>query len=462
MRWKLTRSTFVDFAIYFSGFGILIGLVFPYLVSAIGIPHRYTMAGGFRLGAVSAGLVVGVLGASVAARLLGKRLGILADALAKVADTVDESIRGGKACDVQSCSVAIDTSDVVSRVASEFNRLIAELIEQHRLRAGLDRAIGILTEHMEVDDLIEALLNEIGLELAPVAASYLEMEGGKLTARVTNDLITDPNAIDHRIVRSLQTDRLEVLELPEGVKVTAPGIEFVPRYLVFLPLVFKGAGIGELVLAFGKALGDLELAYLEGIRRALTVAVNNAMSYERYQRLAAIDPLTGIFNRRFGMTRLGEEFNRAIRTKSPLGVLIFDLDHFKAVNDTHGHPVGDQILVMATAAALECLREGDILARIGGEEFMGVIPGANVGDAMDVGERIRARVGASYVDLGAGRISVTISVGVASYPHCPVGSAEELLTLADQALYRSKLSGRDRVSLARPRIERPSSLTPGS
>jgi diguanylate cyclase (GGDEF)-like protein len=177
----------------------------------------------------------------------------------------------------------------------------------------------------------------------------------------------------------------------------------------------------------------------------LALALNNALSHDRLQRLAALDPLTGIYNRRFGMGRLVEEFGRAVRTDTPLGVVMFDIDHFKSVNDVYGHRVGDRVLAAVAKAAKQVIREGDVLTRYGGEEFLVVLPGASADDSAALGERIRRIVSETKVGVDGRTLSVTVSVGVTSHPRDHVDRPEELVEHADAALYRAKAAGRDRV-----------------
>lgn len=179
----------------------------------------------------------------------------------------------------------------------------------------------------------------------------------------------------------------------------------------------------------------------------LGLALSNALSHDRLQRLAALDPLTDAYNRRFGAGRLQEEFGRAVRTGSPLGVLMVDLDHFKVVNDTHGHLVANRVLRATAAAIRRVTREGDVLIRYGGEEFLVLLPGAGPTDLAEAAERVRRSVAATVVGDGERRVTVTASVGGATYPEHDVGSATDLVDAADVAMYAAKQAGRDRVAI---------------
>ena len=166
------------------------------------------------------------------------------------------------------------------------------------------------------------------------------------------------------------------------------------------------------------------------------------------ERLATTDGLTGLLNHRHFQARLDEEFRRARRYKLPLAVLVVDLDLFKAINDAHGHLVGDSALRHASELIARSVRETDLLARYGGEEFAAILPQTSPGDARRVAERIRANLEAHPMELGAGRLAITGSIGVAHYPEPTLESAGSLLAMADAALYQAKANGRNQVVLA--------------
>jgi diguanylate cyclase (GGDEF)-like protein len=191
-----------------------------------------------------------------------------------------------------------------------------------------------------------------------------------------------------------------------------------------------------------------ELVRLELFRQSFGLALNNALAHDRLQRLAALDPLTGVYNRRFGLGRLHEEFERAIRSSAPLGLLMLDIDHFKSVNDTYGHQVGDRILKSVASITRSILREGDILVRYGGEEFLAILPAASSEDLRLIGERIRRSTEESAHPEGQQTIRVTISIGGAAFPNQNVEKESSLLQSADDSLYKAKETGRNQVVIA--------------
>jgi diguanylate cyclase (GGDEF)-like protein len=162
---------------------------------------------------------------------------------------------------------------------------------------------------------------------------------------------------------------------------------------------------------------------------------------------AVLDPLTGMLNRNALKVRVQELTQQSAVTGEPIGLIIGDLDHFKQINDTHGHSVGDAVLKEVAYLMRKQLRAFDLAYRLGGEEFLILLPGSDLAHAEDLAERLRARVGVENV---AGGIGVTMSFGVsASGPDEPFDYTT-VFARADAALYRAKSDGRDRVRLAEP------------
>ncbi len=165
--------------------------------------------------------------------------------------------------------------------------------------------------------------------------------------------------------------------------------------------------------------------------------------------LSRTDPLTGLFNRRYFEERLAIEFARSNRYRAPLSCMMLDIDHFKRVNDTYGHPFGDQVLVAVARVVVQKLRDVDLVARYGGEEIVALLPETGPAEALRVCERVRAGVESLelwYASAGKkAAVRVTASVGVATFPVPSIDSSEALLRAADDCLYAAKQGGRNRV-----------------
>ncbi|WP_175962748.1 GGDEF domain-containing protein [Burkholderia pyrrocinia] len=169
---------------------------------------------------------------------------------------------------------------------------------------------------------------------------------------------------------------------------------------------------------------------------------------EKLEHLAATDPLTGAANRRQFIERVETEIARAKRNGAPFSLLSLDLDHFKAINDSYGHQAGDRVLQRFVTKCLDAIRPYDGVARVGGEEFMVLLPQAALDTAQSIGERIRAAIAGAPFEAGIGKpIEVTVSVGASEFGR-DGETIDAILRKADERLYRAKHQGRNRVVVA--------------
>jgi diguanylate cyclase (GGDEF)-like protein len=194
--------------------------------------------------------------------------------------------------------------------------------------------------------------------------------------------------------------------------------------------------------------GERELfAYLA---RQAGISVENVGLHEQVQRQAVTDELTGLFNHRRFVEALELEAERARRFDQPVGLVMVDLDDFKAVNDTYGHQQGDEVLRQVAGLMRSYSREIDAPARYGGEELAIVLPQTDLNGATRLAERLRAGVEALEIPRlsGGGSMRVTASIGVASLPES-AGDVERLIAAADAALYEAKRGGKNKTVQAR-------------
>ena len=192
-----------------------------------------------------------------------------------------------------------------------------------------------------------------------------------------------------------------------------------------------------------------------GLIVSLHDITENKALLKRMERMATVDALTQAYSRRFFMESCLLEIRRACRDRAALSFLLVDIDHFKAVNDTHGHPAGDMVLRNTAAAIKRGLRTSDLLGRYGGEEFAMVLPDTDLEGALMLAERLRAEVASTITAYEGTEIVATISVGAAAVdfashpaPDAPEHIREALLKASDQALYQAKEDGRNRVRTA--------------
>lgn len=229
----------------------------------------------------------------------------------------------------------------------------------------------------------------------------------------------------------------------EGVEV-ATGV--VTRHSCHYRLVAADESLGELTLTRAQPFADREILELEDMLATLVYPLRNALLYQRALQSALKDPLTGLCNRSALDAALLREFNLARRNKTPLSLLVLDIDNFKVINDTHGHAAGDVVIKALAELIAKQSRNTDILARFGGEEFALLLNATDATGARVIAGRIRDAAHAVVCRVKDAPIRFTVSIGVATLN----GEQNEkrLLERADEAMYVAKRSGRDRVSVA--------------
>ena len=239
--------------------------------------------------------------------------------------------------------------------------------------------------------------------------------------------------------------------------VLLPAPQRAPQSVALLPLVRNNELIGSLNLGSYRKehfAANAGTDFLERLAAIVAVSLENCINMERIKRIGLTDPLTSVNNRRFFDQRLQEEVARAHRHDVPLSCLLLDIDHFKNVNDTYGHPLGDRVLIDAAAIMRTQLRGSDLLARYGGEEFAALLTHTNGKDALDIAERIRSAIAEhEFLTAEKSSLRVTLSIGIATLQHAGSDLTSEcarLVASADQALYAAKHGGRNRVSSFEP------------
>lgn len=289
----------------------------------------------------------------------------------------------------------------------------------------------VIDDSQDIHDLVEVRLRADGLVVAHAldAARGLETlrKGGVDVVLLDLDLERD-NGID--VCRRIVSD---------------PEIGLVP--IIFLT---GTVDVNTKVRAFDAGAVDYVTKPFDAIE--LRARVRAALRTKRYHDLLAsrarLDGLTGLGNRADFDEQLDRHLSAARRARRPMSLVMLDVDHFKRLNDAHGHPFGDTVLQQVAETIRAQLRGADVACRYGGEEFGIVLPEAAHADALLVAERIRSAIAAMHLERDRARVPVTASLGVATAAPVVSLEAKELLSRADAAVYRAKESGRDRVCSA--------------
>src|SRR5438876_761131 len=357
--------------------------------------------------------------------------------------------------------LAQERSAQLETYAADLNRTYAELRRHLHHMTVLHEVNLRIASALDPDEVLAGVLDSLGQMLAyRTAAVYLM------------DLdVAVPLDGPHTVIPATTPPRLRAgrafdegpLDLPEGSVASEDSTvieamrdqQTVGRMTesgalqLVVPLRAGGRSLGALELVLSEALAEDDVKLVELLAAGAAVALQNAYLYQETQRLATTDALTGLSNYRHFHDLLGLEVQRARRMDYPVGLIIMDLDHFKLVNDRHGHPMGDAVLRQVAEQLRKRLRRTDVVGRLGGEEFAAILPGDGLTEVAIVAEKLRRAV-EELPPLRGGMTSnptpVTMSAGGASL-NADVVAAELLVSCADQALYEAKRNGRNQVRL---------------
>ncbi|MBE9562191.1 MAG: diguanylate cyclase, partial [Proteobacteria bacterium] len=445
---RITKKLFTDLAIWMIGFGLLNGALFPLFAYGLGVEAEQVFTITFWAATITAGLVAGIINYTLAMLVVRPRLKILANHMHIVKSTISDANFTGNwsNCSADICRVEVDSDDEIGESARAFNDLVEALFQAHKIETAVNDFSKTLSSQLELDILSRQALDLFLQYTDAMAGAILIESAGELTISAHHG-ISDSKILansDH-IRKALRTHQCQRVVFPKDIKIEAVLANFNPQEIIVIPLEFKNIPLGVIVLAANKIFDKDVTRLLQLFRHSFGLALNNALAHSNLQRIAALDVLTGAYNRRFGLTRLKEEFNRAIRSDTSLGIIMMDIDHFKSINDTYGHMVGDRVLGRISESTFRALREGDLMIRYGGEEFLIILPGASRTNSLQLGERVRRLIAETTVQDGEQSINFTASLGITAFPEDNVESVLELVKHADDALYIAKNQGRNQV-----------------
>jgi len=318
--------------------------------------------------------------------------------------------------------------------AGSFKELIESVLQGYRKTADLD-AVTLAMVDPEYE--IQRTLRDLGIELADFPDLLFFADASEFTHLIGPLLAPALGRFSIRQHAAL---------FPQPPKPASS--------VAILPLVRQKGLIGSLNVASraeDRFVPGMATDFIQRLAAIVAISLENVINNERLKHIGLTDPLTGAHNRRYLEQRLCEEVSRAQRQGHPLACLFLDIDHFKQVNDSHGHQVGDRVLREVAERIKAQLRLSDTLGRYGGEEFVVLLVNANRSTAAVIAERIRQSIAERVfmIDSQDG-LAVTLSIGIASLlEYNPAESVEAvtqtLIAHADQALYRAKEYGRNRV-----------------
>jgi diguanylate cyclase (GGDEF)-like protein len=301
---------------------------------------------------------------------------------------------------------------------------------------------------LDPDEVMRRLLGALTRTLDGDAAVLLARDGERLVVTAAHGAAAVGTALSPVPPALAELAAPRVGTVVDGQPAPFGDLVGSPRSWLALPVAGRGEPHSTLLVGSSQrdAMPEAQVEVAAALAEQGTTAYENARLFSQVRQLATIDGLTGLYNRNHFFNEAGKQFRIAQRYRHPIAAIMLDVDHFKRINDTYGHPVGDEVIRAVAARLRAAARDSDILGRYGGEEFALVTPDTGASAAM-LAERLREVIGAEPVRTAAGLLPVSISAGVAAMP-----AAEEdlgqLLALADAALYEAKQAGRNRVATA--------------
>ena len=266
----------------------------------------------------------------------------------------------------------------------------------------------------------------------------------KNMVKVLTSLGEDPIDIN-RIVLQVEKRRLKT-----GQSESSPRAALKSHLTLPLALEMEIVGCISLNSDQPNTFDAQDLQFFSVIGYQMAASLKHFQRFSSIKNMAIYDTLTSLHNRRYFEEKLRIDAQKAFGTQTSLSLIMIDIDHFKKVNDTFGHPAGDVILREIASLLKKSVRGMDTVARYGGEEFILILPGAKVEASHNIAERIRRLVESTTFDVGTAHLNMSISLGISNFPVHPARSGEELIKMADQALYEAKRGGRNRVCIFKP------------
>ncbi len=463
--------------------GVLSGLAMSAILAALGFrdPLMLSMV-------VAASLASGTAAFIVVRRVFSRRL-------SRVATFVEQRVRGH-------AGPPDESSDELDRVELAVDRLLESLerrsistqsqsmeierpatAEQSHREAMLARDLTSktveLAQRLEERNVLFEVLRESAASqrLSNVLETLVQRLGPVLRLREVAVLLgrpdgtfvieaawgfADPKLVLGRAVRAGEGVTGGATERNESVLIH--DVKEVPEYLAFWGEVAReGSFLSVPIQAAGKTIGALTLTrppvdpltpsesrYVAAIADQVALAIHNAQLFAKLEELSTTDELTKLPNRRYFNDRLARELSQARRWGHPLSVLVIDVDHFKKLNDREGHAAGDEALIAVAGVLRGALREVDVVARWGGEEFVVVLERTTEADALVVGEKLRRAVEAIALSSTAGQPEGHLTVSIGAAQLLDGEDASGLVQRADRAVYQAKKAGRNRVSIPPP------------
>jgi len=452
---KSKKSIYRNLMYSMLAFGAFVGIVFPpFAKIMLGTDEALSIK--FLLLCIFAGLLVGGFNYLLFTIVVSKQLRRIVDGMKVIIERSKDTKVTPDTC--ETFFLKVESNDYIGRLADYFNEMSLSVCHRIGLETYLKNLSSQLSKTMDINELSSLLLEHLmQLSKASAGAIYGNRENRfiKLVVLGIDETDSIPLTIDESygiINLAIHKNEITRISLKESgfkwMNLSTPFGTMNPENITVIPIAIDSQVVAIAILA-GQSIDISEdkMRLIESVRFNTATYINNALLHDRIKTLAAIDDLTQLLNRRFGIKRLKEEFSRSLRHGIPLSLIMIDIDHFKSINDNFGHDAGDEVLRFLARNLEKGLRASDVVCRYGGEEFLIIAGGAGLSDAGKIAERMRLNIEKSSIKIQDKELKVNISLGIATWPICKASNSNELISDADRALYFAKEHGRNQVIL---------------
>lgn len=450
---KTSRSVLQQTLLFVLFFGLLTGLIFPFFsLFLLDVHAEKVLTAKYFFACVMAGLLLAAASQLLVQFTIMREISRFKQHLQHVTGNIREYKQGQLDLDgCTDCYMEVSSNDALGEIQVGMNELIHSIRNSFSNHELTDSYHQLLNQALDMQQLSDATVRYFteNFERVIAAEIFVNSESGlKLISSQYMHRDIPAGYLDflHDVI-----DSGEVHRSSEGLVLTNSGVcsEGVRGHLVF-PIRNSREQLGALVLYLSGTMDSDAVRHISRLLGQYQLAYANAAAYSQIKGMATYDDLTAVYNRQHGMQLIAKEFARCRDASEPISVIMIDLDHFKQLNDTFGHPAGDMVLRNVAALFAESVRGRDIVVRYGGEEFVIIMPQMRRHDAGARMEGILEKLNSMVFPWSQLSIAVTFSAGISSSEDRLLSDYSLALALqqADSALYRAKKQGRNQVVVA--------------
>lgn len=451
MNKRFTKSISHDLFLRMIGFGIFMGIIFPFFpYLLLDLPAKDIFSPLFFSLCIMAGIAVGFCNYYLFKMVVDLYLKRIQLQITDFRQNLDNFFwQDNIFSEPENHNLEVCSKDTIGDITEEYNIFMNKLLRLLKAERKTANFLDRLQQKNKMQEIAKTIVDVFKEYFGAEGGCLYSLENGRLRQLNNCHLMVNSEALDqdycYNIIKQGEIVYFRDIDnLPVRFNIGIGSLK--PNAIAYLPIIYQSRPLGLCILSASNEFEN-DFFSLES-RNLISQAAPffyNSLLIKKLEVMAAIDELTGLLNRRYGMKRLNEEYERSKRHNIPLAVSMLDIDNFKQLNDTYGHQTGDVILKEFALAIGEEIRVSEFALRYGGEEFLVVIPGASSINCHRVIERLRRKVENLEAKFNKHSITFTFSAGIAVYPGEQIKDQDQLINAADIALYEAKNQGKNQV-----------------